>query len=171
MLLVLVLVLSLCMATGCGKKPKTEKPISDKTELFKETVAEPTAAPETEPEVADKDDGLVSLRQSMVETSQVFAAAYFGCLAEDPYVAVQEAAPQLCEDLPFLLEIPKDRVIGEMGDLFCIVPADENATVAVSTGYWDEENQQCIYDILIKQNYFLLDGAPSVSYEYFRRVG
>ena len=25
-------------------------------------------------------------------------------------------------------------------------------------------------DILIKQNYFLLDGAPSVSYEYFRRV-
>ena len=25
-------------------------------------------------------------------------------------------------------------------------------------------------DILIKQNYFLLDGAPAVSYEYFRRV-
>ena len=25
-------------------------------------------------------------------------------------------------------------------------------------------------DILIKQNYFLLDGAPTVSYEYFRRV-
>ena len=26
-------------------------------------------------------------------------------------------------------------------------------------------------DILIKQNYYLLDGAPTVSYEYFRRAG
>ena len=25
-------------------------------------------------------------------------------------------------------------------------------------------------DILIKQNYFLVDGAPTVSYEYFCRV-
>ena len=26
-------------------------------------------------------------------------------------------------------------------------------------------------DILIKQNHFLVDGAPMVSYEYFRRAG
>ena len=26
-------------------------------------------------------------------------------------------------------------------------------------------------DILIKQNYYLLDGAPTVSYEYFSRAG
>ena len=26
-------------------------------------------------------------------------------------------------------------------------------------------------DILIKQNYYLLDGAPTVNYEYFRRAG
>jgi hypothetical protein len=77
-LLVLVLVLSLCMTTGCGKKSKTEKPISDKTELFKETVAAPTAAPETKPAVKEKNDGLVSVRQSVVGTPQIFAAAYFG---------------------------------------------------------------------------------------------
>ena len=27
-----------------------------------------------------------------------------------------------------------------------------------------------VEDILIKQNYYLLDGAPTVSYEYFRRA-
>lgn len=148
-LLVLVLVLSLCMTTGCGGKSKTKKPASDKTELFKETVAAPTAAPETKPAVKEKNDGLVSVRQSVVGTPQIFAAAYFGDGAEDPYVTMQEATPGLCEALPFLLDIPQDRVIGEAGDLFCIVPADENATVAVSRGYWDDENQQCIYDNMV----------------------
>lgn len=62
---------------------------------------------------------------------------------------MQENAPALCEDVPFLLEIPEDRIIGESGDLFCIVPLDEDATVAVSKGYWDDENQQNIYDDML----------------------
>jgi hypothetical protein len=64
----------------------------------------------------------------------------------DPYEALQAQVPELCADLPFLLQIPKSQVIGENGDLFCIVPLDTDATVAVSAGYWDEENQQYIYD-------------------------
>ena len=40
-------------------------------------------------------------------------------------------------------------------------------------GLWDTTYTVTLTadDILIKQNYFLLDGAPSVSYEYFRRAG
>ena len=40
------------------------------------------------------------------------------------------------------------------------------------TGPWDTTYAVTLTvdDILIKQNYFLLDGAPSVSYEYFSRV-
>ena len=56
------------MTTGCGKKSKTEKPISDKTELFKETVAEPTAAPETEPEVVEKLKKSVSKQEKINES-------------------------------------------------------------------------------------------------------
>ena len=92
----------------------------------------------------------------MIETPQLFAVAYFGYhetldspLPVDPLAVMQENAYWLCQDLPFLLEIPEDRVIGESGDLFCIVPLDEGATVAVSKGYWDEENQQYIYDDML----------------------
>ena len=107
-------------------------------------------------EVMSADASLTSLRQAMVETPQLFAVAYFGfhptwngSLPVDPFTVMQDNAPTLCEDLPFLLEIPEDRIVGESGDLFCIVPLDENATVAVSKGYWDEENLQYIYDDIL----------------------
>ena len=107
-------------------------------------------------EVMSADASLTSLRQAMVETPQLFAVAYFGfhptqngSLPVDPFAVMRDNAPTLCEDLPFLLDIPEDRIVGESGDLFCIVPLDENATVAVSKGYWDEENQQYIYDDIL----------------------
>ena len=46
-----------------------------------------------------------------------------------------------------------------VADVDYVGPWDTTYTVTLTTD-----------DILIKQNYFLLDGAPSVSYEYFRRV-
>ena len=77
---------------------------------------------------------LNSLRQAMVETPQLFAVAYFGYhdtidsdLPVDPYMVMQEYAPQLCADLPFLLDIPQERIIGEYGELYCIVPLDTDA--------------------------------------------
>ena len=77
----------------------------------------------------------------MVETPQIFAAAYFGYVPQDadPFAIMQEAAPQLCEDLPFLLDIREENVIGSFGYLFCIVPADETATVAVNRRPWNAE--------------------------------
>lgn len=136
----------LFLSAGCGKSPDS----------IKDKIVMPTA-PATEPtgKVAE-DASLNSLRQAMVETPQLFAVAYFGyhetqdsLLPVDPFAVMQENAYWLCQEMPFLLEIPEDRIIGGGGDLFCIVPLDEEATVAVSKGYWDEENQQYIYDDML----------------------
>jgi len=105
--------------------------------------ATPTADPTTSTE-AWEDPSLVIFRQSMVETPQLFAAAFFGYVPQDadPFAVMQEAAPQLCEDLPFLLTIREESIIGTFGYLFCIVPADENATVAVNRRPWNAETER-----------------------------
>ena len=131
----------LLLTTGCGKskEPPAESPVSAETI----TVAKTTAPVSSE-------TSLDSLRQTMTGTPYLFAVAYFGFYEmQDPFIIMQENVPVLCEDFPFLLEIPEDRIIGESGDLFCIVPLDEDATVAVSKGYWDDENQQNIYDDML----------------------
>ena len=131
----------LLLTTGCGKSKElpAESPVPAETETVAQTAA--PVLPET---------SLDSLRQTMTGTPYLFAVAYFGFHEmQDPFVIMQENAPALCEEYPFLLEIPEDRIIGESGDLFCIVPLDEDATVAVSKGYWDYENQQNIYDDML----------------------
>lgn len=89
------------------------------------------------------DPSLVIFRQAMVETPQLFAAAFFGYVPQDgdPFALMQETAPQLCEDLPFLLAIDQNHILGVEGQLFCIVPADENATVAVNRRPWNAETE------------------------------
>ena len=98
--------------------------------------AEPTA------NTAD-DSSLLIFRQAMVETPQLFAASFFGYVPQDadPFAVMRKAAPQLCEDLPFLLTIGPDHILGTEGYLFCIVPADENATVSVNRRPWNAETE------------------------------
>ena len=90
---------------------------------------------------------LVSFRQALVDTPQQFAVAYFGYALPDgnlpvnPFAVMEGVAPQLCDDLPFLLQIPEWGILGTVGHLFCIVPADENATVAVNWTPWDEATE------------------------------
>lgn len=133
----------LLLTTGCGRSEASPAP------------AEIVPAAQTAASMLP-DASLNSLRQTMTGTPQVFAAAYFGYhetqdsqIPVDPFAVMEENAPELCQEFPFLLEIPEDRIIGETGDLFCIVPLDEDATVAVSKGYWDEENRQYIYDDIL----------------------
>lgn len=139
----ILLFCSIVFAAGCTKKP---------AQSLEGTFS-------TGPSATDGNAGdasLNSLRQAMVETQQVFAVACFGChrnedleLPVDPLEAMQSQAPELCEDLPFLLEIPEDRSIGENGDLFCIVPRDEDATVAVNQGIWNGEKEVYEYTDVI----------------------
>lgn len=127
--------------------------------------AKPTEDPVEAPTVsATEDASLNSLRQAMVGTPQLFAVAYFGYhdnwdtdIPVDPFEVMQTQAPQLCADLPFLLEIPKERIIGENGDLFCIVPLDTDAQVAVSLGEWDDQSQTHIYE---QSLYIAQSGEP-----------
>lgn len=155
-LVAVLLVLLMLFLVGCSHQPA--KPAENTLDSAQDTkpTTDPTTDVATTPATEDPSEiaaaSLNSLRQAMVETSQLFAVAYLGyhnSLPVDPFEAMRENMPQLCEDLPFLLEIPAERVIEEGGDLFCIIPLDEDATVAVSRGCWDDENQQCIYDDMI----------------------
>ena len=139
----LAALLALLMIIVCG----CDQPVEDPQETTEPAVTQ--TDPVTEPQQTG-DASLNGLRQSMVETPQVFAAAYLGYQEPgDPREILLDHAPWLCEDLTFLLEIPEERIIGQSGDMFCIVPLDEDATVAVSRGYWDDENSQYIYDDIL----------------------
>ena len=156
-LVAILLCCLLLLMAGCFKSIKLpEIPTEHVSTGPEETtgVVEPAAA------VAS----LNSLRQAMVETPQLFAVAYFGYqdtwdsdIPVDPFEAMQTEAPQLCEDLPFLLDIPRERIIGEYGELYCIVPLDTDASVAVSRGSWDEINEEYIYEESV---YFSESGEP-----------
>jgi hypothetical protein len=154
-LLTILLCGLLLVMAGCAKPAEQpEAPTAG-------TIPEPEA---TNPVMESADASLISLRQAMIGTPQLLAVAYFGYhdtvdsdLPVDPHEVMAEVAPQLCADLPFLRAIPADSVIGNHGDLFCIVPLDENATVAVSKGSWDEENEQYLYE---ESLYFRKSGQP-----------
>lgn len=112
------------------------------TDEIRVTESETTEEPMNDP--SDKHEfsteavsALVSLRQGMVGTPNMFAVAYLGyansinSTAIDDYLS--SSCPTLSNDLPFISEIPSENIIGEgEGFLFCIVPLDENATIAVN---------------------------------------
>ena len=152
-----LLSLSLLFTMGCsGERP--EKSIADITKKSDETTAAETGG-----RIPD-DASLASLRQAMTGTPQLFAVACFGYhdtidsdLPVDPYEVMQEYTPQLCADLPFLLEIPRERIVGEYGELYCIVPLDEDATVVVTKGTWDGDSEQYLYEQFL---YYGNSGEP-----------
>lgn len=140
--------------TEPSTEPETTEP--ETTEASEETLpetepTEPTV--ETESTQADDDAAyasLNSLRQAMIGTPQVFAVAYFGRTESaepaDPFVFMNEQAPQLCQDLPFLLAIPEENIIGEgWGELYCIVPLDTGDSMAVN-GVITDDNGEAVYE-------------------------
>lgn len=144
-----LLVGSMLLITGCdvlspflGTKPTGSTVPTGSTETtqggFVETV--PTQQP-----TVDAESSLNALRQAMVGTTQTFAVAYFGWgnieAPKDVFDWMMNCAPQLCSDLPFLLSIPEEKVFGQTGDIFCIVPANPDASVAVYRRNWDTEDE------------------------------
>jgi len=129
-------------ATPTESNAPTKEQIPETTEASQSSEPTPTAEP-TVPTETWEDPSLAIFRQTMVETPQLIAAAFFGYVPQnaDSFAVMQEAAPQLCEDLPFLLAIREENIIGTSGFLFCIVPADENATVAVNRRPWNAETE------------------------------
>ena len=93
------------------------------------------------------DDSLDRLRQELDERQQDerFAVAYIGDIdgkLSDLAVPlrdwINDTAPGLCAQYTFVRNIPQERVVGDSGSLFCVVPRDPNATVAVNRVRWNE---------------------------------
>ena len=93
------------------------------------------------------DDSLDLLRQQLDERQQDerLAVAYIGDIngsLRDLAVPlrdwINDTAPGLCAQYTFVRNIPQERVVGDSGSLFCVVPRDPNATVAVNRVRWNE---------------------------------
>ena len=93
------------------------------------------------------DDSLDLLRQELDERQQDerFAVAYIGDIDGDlSDLAIplrdwlNDTAPELCAQYTFVRDIPQERVVDDRGSLFCVVPHDPNATVAVNRVRWNE---------------------------------
>ena len=77
----------------------------------------------------------------------MFGAAYLGYvggLFEEGFEVgfpswLLETNEALLLEYPFIAEIDEGHIIGGAGHLYCIVPADENATVAINRVRWNEK--------------------------------
>ena len=94
------------------------------------------------------DDSLDLLRQELDERQQDerFAVAYIGDIdgkLSDLAVPlrdwINDTAPGLCAQYPFVRNIPQERVVDDSGSLFCVVPRDPDATVVVNRIRWSEQ--------------------------------
>ena len=157
-LLSVLLICCVFFMTACtGKQEEPTDPPADNTVQTKpagsgKETNSTEPGQETDP-TESGDPELLALRQSMTGTSQLFTVAYFGYhetmdsdLPVDPFAVMQACAPQLCLDLPFLLEIPQERIIGTGGELYCVIPLDPEACVKVDRGTWDENAEEYIYE-------------------------
>jgi hypothetical protein len=136
-LLCLALALSLTACGGETGPPETEggSGMTGALSGGKGNVSEPKDDP-------DDSEGLVLLRACMAEDDQLAGAvAYLG--QRDPNDRssmtdwLLENSGGLVSKLPFLLEIPPERVLGgESGKLYCIVPRDESTSLAVNRVIW-----------------------------------
>lgn len=101
----------------------------------------------------DYDDSIDLLREEMDLPSYLFAAAFIGGSAGGPddlelplseWILAED--PDLCAQYTFIRQIPRERVVGNGGALFCVVPRDPNATLAVNRIQWNPQNED--YDNL-----------------------
>lgn len=146
-LLSILLIFCLLFAVGCDGTKEPQDVIggdvsdTEADDTQKESGTDTDG--DTTAEVTEKDGfseegsiALNSFRQSMVGTPELFGVAYLGYISEHSEKLGDELlriCPTLCSDLPFITEISDECIIGgEIGEIYCIVPLDENATVAVN---------------------------------------
>lgn len=107
-----------------------------------------------QPDEPDTYASLVGIRQSMIGTPSMMAVAYLGATdsteASDTVEWVKKHLPYFCEDLSFVTAIDDEHIIGEkFGEIYLIVPCDENASVAVN--HIDENNE--VTEVLYRSDY------------------
>ncbi len=97
----------------------------------------------------DAETSLEWLRDRIDFPTTRFGAAYLGYvggLFEEGFEAgfpswLLETNEAMLLEYPFIAEINEEHIIGGAGHLYCIVPVDENATVAINRVQWNEKTQ------------------------------
>ena len=97
----------------------------------------------------EAETSLGRLRDRIEFPMTMFGAAYLGYvggLFEEGFEAgfppwLRETNEAMLLEYPFIAEIDEEHIIGGAGHLYCIVPVDENATVAINRVQWNEKTQ------------------------------
>lgn len=180
---ILILALSLCIIglSGCEKKQNNSEPTetsvttsaasSQQTEASETesqtdaetseqiTETEQTMSVETTSEAIDSFDSLRSyINENIPE--YIGGMAFLGYVSE-PFDNVWDALdPE--GYYPFIADIPESNIIKHTavdGEVWCFVPADENASVAVNSIAWDAEaSDYAVLDVLYRSE----QGEPIV---------
>jgi hypothetical protein len=166
------------LLTGCAGTPAQPTETTQPTAPAQTTLAttEPTVPTQPVDPVADS---LADLRQQMEENDRVFAAAYFKYNYVEShaelFTCMEAASPKLCRDMPFLLSIPEENIVGGLyGYIYCIVPRDPDAAVTVTqTIAGEDESSAVIYTsdsgdpflLLCNDDYPILDTQVTISGE------
>ena len=114
---------------------------------------------------------LAWLRDRIDFPQTMFGAAFLGYVEEDSDGDWLSAADQaMLEAYPFLAEIDENHIIGSTGYLYCIVPVDENAAVAINRMQWNEktktyENTEVCYRSESGEPVLLFANLDGVAYE------
>ena len=148
-------------AAAAETSPKKKSPRGEKTQASQEPAAPEEAS-------LQSDASLLELRAQMdaMDGAYVhFTAAYLGYvggLFEDGFeksfpIWLEETNPRQLEKYPFLREIDENHIIGRAGHLYCIVPHDENASVAVNRIHWDPDAMDYVQDEVV---YRMESGEP-----------
>lgn len=157
----IMVALAMIMAlTACGGGG-TDAPANSTDKPSPET----TVTPDNGGEAFDGNDW-VMLQQAMIDTTDMAAVAYLGWFEDYydlyDYAQIEQyiADTGVAEDHPFIAKIDADHFVPHIGgELFCIVPADENATITIYDYIFDEEDYTAAFgDVLYQSD----DGMPVI---------
>ena len=178
--LTLVLMLSLCACAQNGKlgTGSDEAEIgADEDALSGMADKKKTGRPSGETDIppaqagfsAEAEQSLAWLRDRIDFPQTMFGAAYLGYVEEgSDWLSAADQA--MLEAYPFLAEIDENHIIGRAGHLYCIVPVDENASVAINRMQWNEktktyENAEVCYRSESGEPVLLFANLDGVAYE------
>ena len=108
-----------------------------------------------------------------------FGAAYLGYvggLFEEGFPSwLWETNEAMLLEYPFIAEIDEEHIIGGVGHLYCIVPVDENATVAINRVRWNEKTHtdevtEVLYRSESGEPVLLFANLDGIAYEADTRV-
>ena len=173
-LLYMTVVFDITACGGQNQLPKTEESCIQSINEIILSRSKGTNESRPSPQFNSKPEeaALVLLRNSMAYSDQIAGAvAYLGFREQSEKAPLPEWLRENCaglvSEMPFLLDIPAERVLGAgWGDLYCIVPRDENTSLAVNHVTWESlgngvwpvpgevlYREECAQSVLIFVNY------------------